>query len=221
MELAGHLIAVHASQGVHNIKGEGLQLVDPLHQAQKLQVRIEGSAHRLQKHLVPLCHHGAGPGKGPVRLLPVEGEADSVDIPLPPGRQLVRRKLPLPHGDHGYEHGPARPLGQQGGNVPGAAEQGAGLPPGTAGEEPALDDVDAAGLQLIQNRGDGPPAKFPVVDIAPIPQGAVQNLYAHVRSPPCPLFAAAPPAHTPGPWGCPRKGSWPPRGSSSACARAR
>ena len=74
VELPGDLAGVHAAQGVHHVKGEGPQAVDPLHQAQQLHVRIEGGAHRLEKHLVALVQNGGGPAEGPLRVLPAEGQ---------------------------------------------------------------------------------------------------------------------------------------------------
>ena len=149
VELPGHLVGEHTAQGVHNIKGEGVQPAHLLHQPQQLQVGVERRAHRLQKHLIPLVHQGRRPGKGLFRLLPVEGQPDTGNPPGTAGWQPVRRKLPLPQSDHRHEHGPALPVGQQGDKLLGALEQGGVLPPGLAGEEPALDDVNAPLVQLL------------------------------------------------------------------------
>lgn len=193
MEPVGHVVAVHASQRVHDIKGVGVQPVHPLHQLEQLDVGVKHGAHRLHEHLIALIHQNSGPAHRLRDLMLVEGQADALD-PCPVIRsQLIRMQLLFPDGDHGHKHGGARPFGQNLLDFSDAAEEGAVLVLHHAGQEAAFDDVDPRLIQFIENGNDRFPPEFPVVDVAPVPQGAVQDLNAHsVSSPLSSFFCTTP-----------------------------
>ena len=61
VEAMCHVVAVHASQRVHNVEGIGVQLVHSLHQLQQFHIAVEDCADRLHEHFIPFFHENPGP----------------------------------------------------------------------------------------------------------------------------------------------------------------
>ena len=189
VKAVGGIVAVHAAERVHNIERIGVQPVHHLHQAQQLNVRIKNSPHRLHEDTVSLFHDDVGPVDRLGDLIMMKGQSDAAD-PLAVIRgENIRVQLLFPDRDHRHKHRLACPRGENLRDLRHTPKQGALAVLHHSCQEAALNDIDPGAVEFVQDGGDRPPPKVPVVDISPVAQGAVENLNAHSTISPFSIFS--------------------------------
>ena len=176
-------LTVHGAQGVHQIEGVGVQLVHPLNQADELFIGIARCAHRLHKEPVALALNHLAIAEGLIDFVGMEGQADAPQARFGSVGQQSGIDLLLPNGDHGHKQRLAV-FRQQGVNLLHRMEQGLVRVAGQIRQKAALDNVHPGTGKPADHIPDGLPTELPVVDVSPVPEGAVQKFYLTHLAPP-------------------------------------
>ena len=188
VEKPQHVLALHGSKAVHQVKGVGPQLVGLFNELQVLLVRVAQSHHGLQKHLVALLLDAPRRLQRRAPVLLVECHPDAVQGAAVPGGQLLHVVGAVVQQRHKE---PARPiLRQQPRRLLQGVEPGVVLLIGLfLGQKAALDDVHPRLDQAVHQIAAVGQAKMAVVAVAPVPQCAVQHAHPAHRQAPFPSWS--------------------------------
>ena len=179
------VLHLHAAEGVHDGEGEGVQLVHLFAQPQNARVGVAHDVDGVAADLVALVLGLAAEGEALFDVVVVEGHPDHVDAGAVPGLQLVDViKIMQRHaGEDGVLPVSGQHLFQLGHGVP-AALVHIRL---QIAQKAHLHDVGAGVHKALHDVADVLKAEFPVIHIAPVPQGAVEQTdVRHKKFPFCP-----------------------------------
>ena len=182
-DLTEQELAVHGAQGVHQIEGIGIELVDSLNQTNQLLIGITGGSHRLHEEFIAFLLDHFAIAEGLINFLRVESQSNSAQSAFYRVGERSGIYFLFPNGDHRHKEG-VTVFRQQSVDFLHAVKQGLIFAFGLFRQKAAFHNVHTGFGKAVEHIADCLPAEFPLIDVSTVPQGTVEKFnLAHACSP--------------------------------------